>query len=345
MSWWFVQATTTRPCRASRTTRWTLTRHTAISCACPSTRNKARASIWTGSMTRRNAIVSSSSAPWILTIRSIIVSLPRLSKRAPTRPRPALVVVSSSNLDRKRFFLCIENLLPLGLHALFFFFSLFTAGIFSSFIPLLRGRVVFHRWYISTSYPQKSVFSIFFAAFVGSSFFRAHFSGYGVQCTVHVVFLPFFYPFYSKSPSNVLLFFVTIFGFYILSHKLLPGADHILAQPMKRCSASRIKPNETLELVKKRQNTLLFWGVWVCGRKNFFTLSPSYAQSPKNREKSLCPTVLPLIWVISTWRDENVTLFVFSACYEIHWNWFHRRKQTKKAKIRKGAFFSQRVLW
>ena len=65
---------------------------------------------------------------------------------------------------------------------------------------------------------------------------------------------------------------------------------------------------------------------------------------PKNREKSLCPTVLQLRWVISTWWDENMTLFVFSACYEIHWNWFCGRKKTKKAKIRWGAFFAKGAL-
>ena len=115
-------------------------------------------------------------------------------------------------------------------------------------------------------------------------------------------------------------------------------------------------------LRKRRQNILcfgvwkhtLFWGVkthsvlgcentlcfGVCGRKNFFTLSPSYKQSPKNREKSLCPTVLQLRWVISTLWDENMTLFVFLACYEIHWNWFCGRKQTEN-----GEFFWRRVLW
>ena len=36
-------------------------------------------------------------------------------------------------------------------------------------------------------------------------------------------------------------------------------------KPLERCSASRIKPNETFELAKKRQNILCFWGVWVCG--------------------------------------------------------------------------------
>ena len=94
-----------------------------------------------------------------------------------------------------------------------------------------------------------------------------------------------------------------------------------------------------LSLQKKRQNILLFWGGG--GEKKFFKLSPSYNQSPKNREKSLCPLVLQLRWVISTWWDENVTLFVFSACYEIHWNRFCGRKQTKNAEIRKGACFRQ----
>ena len=89
---------------------------------------------------------------------------------------------------------------------------------------------------------------------------------------------------------------------------------------------------------KKRQNMLCFG---VCRRKNFFTLSPSYAQSPKNREKSLCSKVLELRWIISTWWDENMTLFVFSASYETHWNWFCGRKQTKNAKIRRGALLRE----
>ena len=126
----------------------------------------------------------------------------------------------------------------------------------------------------------------------------------------------------------------------------IPGAAHILAQPLKRCSVSRTKLNETSELAKKRHNIFCFGvcgcvGVRVCGRKNFFTLSPSYMQSPKNREKCLCLTVLELRWVISTWWDENMTLFVFSVCYEIHWDWFCGRKQTKNAKIRRGVFFRE----
>ena len=78
-------------------------------------------------------------------------------------------------------------------------------------------------------------------------------------------------------------------------------------------------------------------GVWVCGRKNFFSLSPSYKQSTKNREKSPCLKVLELGWVISTWWDENMILFVFSAFYEIYWDWFCGRKQMKNAKVKRGS--------
>ena len=42
----------------------------------------------------------------------------------------------------------------------------------------------------------------------------------------------------------------------------IPGAHHILVQPLKRYSASRIKPNGTFELAKKRQNIPCFG---VCG--------------------------------------------------------------------------------
>ena len=92
--------------------------------------------------------------------------------------------------------------------------------------------------------------------------------------------------------------------------------------------------------LQKRDKTYSVLGCFgVCGRKNFFTLSPSYAPSPKNREKSLYPTVLELGWVILRWWDEKMTLFVFSACYKVRWNWWGERKQTKNAKIRRGSIF------
>ena len=88
---------------------------------------------------------------------------------------------------------------------------------------------------------------------------------------------------------------------------------------------------------KETKHTLLGGG----GRKDFFTLSPSHKQSLKNREKTLCPTVLQLRWVIWTWWDENMTLFVFSACYEIHRNWFCGRKQTKMQRSKKEHFLAK----
>ena len=94
---------------------------------------------------------------------------------------------------------------------------------------------------------------------------------------------------------------------------------------------------------KEKKHTL----VLGCVReKNFFKLSPSYAQSPTNLEKSPCPIVLQLRWVISTWWDENMTLFVFSACYEIHWNWFCGRIHFKHSEMNSvpGRCFSFGVL-
>ena len=133
-----------------------------------------------------------------------------------------------------------------------------------------------------------------------------------------------------------------------MNYKCLPGAEHILAQPLKRCTASRVKPNETFQLAKKRQtySVLGCVGVWVCGcvgvrKKEFFYVVAKLQAKSQKPSKSLCPTVLELRWVISTWWDENMTLFVFSACYEIRWNWFCGRKQTKHAKIRKRAFFGE----
>ena len=96
----------------------------------------------------------------------------------------------------------------------------------------------------------------------------------------------------------------------------------------------------------KRDKIYSVWrGGGVCGRKNLFTLSPSYKQSPKNREKSPCPTVLQLRWVISTWWDENMTLLSSTKSAPMYLVTCWKYKQTKNAKIRKGSFFSQRVLW
>ena len=93
-----------------------------------------------------------------------------------------------------------------------------------------------------------------------------------------------------------------------------------------------------VQTCRKETKHTLFWGV---RKKGFlYVVAKLRAKSQKPR-KSLCPTVLKLRCVISTWWDENMTLFVFSACYEIHWDWFCGRKQTKKCKDRKEHFFRE----
>ena len=56
-----------------------------------------------------------------------------------------------------------------------------------------------------------------------------------------------------------------------------------------QCLTYQIRWN--IRICKKERKYILFRGGGGCGRQNFFTLSPSYKQSSKNREKSLCPAV------------------------------------------------------
>ena len=92
---------------------------------------------------------------------------------------------------------------------------------------------------------------------------------------------------------------------------------------------------------KKETKHTLFWGVWGVWEKEFLYVVAKLRAKSQKPWKNLCLAVVQLRWVIWTWWDENMTLFVFSACYEIHWNWFCGRKQTKNAKIRRGAFFRE----
>ena len=120
------------------------------------------------------------------------------------------------------------------------------------------------------------------------------------------------------------------------------GADHILAQPLKWCSVSCIKPNETFELAKKRQNTLCFG---VCGRKNFFEMSPSYKQSPKNRQKiSLsCSFAVEMgHFDMVRWKCNSVDIssMLWDTLELILW-----KKADKKCKDQKRSIIWRRVLW
>ena len=101
-------------------------------------------------------------------------------------------------------------------------------------------------------------------------------------------------------------------------------------------TASRINPNETFEVAKKETKYTLLETV-VGERKNFLTLPLKYAQSPRNCQKSLCPTVLQLRWVYMVrWKYESVCIFsmLWDTLGLILW-----KKADKKCKDQKRSIF------
>ena len=146
---------------------------------------------------------------------------------------------------------------------------------------------------------------------VGSSFFHA----------VPVLFL------------FAVAFFLWKTSFYqvrtIFWHNRWSGAVPHVSNRMKRSN-----------LQKKGKNILCLGGG---GRKNFFTLSPSHAQSPKNHEKSLCPTVLQLRWIISTWWDENMTLYFQHDTRYIGTDFVGESRQ-KMQRLEEEHFFAKSAL-
>ena len=140
---------------------------------------------------------------------------------------------------------------------------------------------------------------------------------------------------------------LTFFPINLHHNIAVPGADHILAQPLKRCSASRIRPNETFKLAKKRRKILCFG---LCGRKDFFRLSPSYKQSPENRENLLCPTVLQLRWDhfdMVRWKYDSVCIssMLRDTLELILWKKADKKYQDQKRSIffAKGALIGKSV--
>ena len=88
---------------------------------------------------------------------------------------------------------------------------------------------------------------------------------------------------------------------------------------------------------QKREKHTLSWGG---GR-----ISSSYRQVTHKIPKTVKSLVVLQFWLISTRWDENKTRFVFSACYETHWNWFCRRKQNKKCQDQKRSIFLAKGVW
>ena len=123
--------------------------------------------------------------------------------------------------------------------------------------------------------------------------------------------------------------------------KNILGADHILAQPLKRRSASRIKPNETFELAKKRQNILCFWGEWEKGIS--FRCGKVTRKGPKTVKNLL---VLQL-WVevghfdTMRWKYDSV----FQHVMNYTGTDFVKESRQEMQRSKEEHFFSQRVLW
>ena len=81
---------------------------------------------------------------------------------------------------------------------------------------------------------------------------------------------------------NPSIFVCTVHEWLNWSVHSVPRADQMLAQPLKRCSASDIKSNETFEVAKKRQNFLCFWGCAGVREKEFlYVIAKLQAKSQK----------------------------------------------------------------
>ena len=152
---------------------------------------------------------------------------------------------------------------------------------------------------------------------------------------------------------------------YALLH--VPGADHILAQSLKRCSISRIKPDETFELAKKRRKVACFgvwkvacFGVWkralFWGVKTCFVLGCAgeticlrfrqVTQKVRKTVKNLL--VLQFCSWNGSFRRNEIKIWLclyFQHVARYIGTDFVEESRQKNAKIRKGAFFSRRVLW
>ena len=115
----------------------------------------------------------------------------------------------------------------------------------------------------------------------------------------------------------------------IFRHNRWSGAVPHVSNRMKRANLS-----------KKRQNMLCF-GVCGCVGERISVLCRQVTSKVPKAVKNLCPLVLELRWAISTWWEENMTLFVFSACYEVNWNWVCGRSRQKMQRSEKEHLFRE----
>ena len=109
---------------------------------------------------------------------------------------------------------------------------------------------------------------------------------------------------------------------------------------MKR---SNVQKRDKHTLVLGCKNTLLFWGVRE--RRFLHVVAELQTKSQKPGKNFF---VLQFCSWNGSFRHGEMKIWLclyFQHVTGIHWDWFCGRKQTKNAKIRKGAFFSRRVLW
>ena len=119
------------------------------------------------------------------------------------------------------------------------------------------------------------------------------------------------------------------------------GASHMLAQPVKRCSASCIKPDKTSNL-QKRQNILCFWSVWEKGF--LYVVAKWRAKFQKPWEISLSYSFAVEMGFFDTvrWKYHSVGISSMS------WNRLEQilwKKADEKCKDQKRGIFLRRMLW
>ena len=118
----------------------------------------------------------------------------------------------------------------------------------------------------------------------------------------------------------------------------------MLAQPLKQCSASRIKLNETFELAKKRENIAQFEGGGARKKEFLHVVARLRAQSQKSWKISLSYSFAVEMghFDMVRWKDDSV--YIFSMLRDtlelILW-----KKADKKCKDQKrGIFFAKGAL-
>ena len=126
-------------------------------------------------------------------------------------------------------------------------------------------------------------------------------------------------------------------------YTIIPGADHILAQPLKQCSVSRIKPNETFELAKKRQNMLFLQNILCFGvvpEKGFpHVVAKLHAKSQNPWKISLSYS---LAVKMGSFRHGEMKIWLclyFQHVTRYIGTDFVEEKQTKKCKDQKRSIF------